>query len=204
MRARHLSLGRLAMACAALCCTLCGLLVTVSSAKAQAVPTAVGPGSNLTVGGGIAAYQAVYGVRNITGGFVYADANPQWRVGLEGEARFLRYRTFADVTETTYLGGLRVLILRPRRLQPYAKFLAGMGRITLPFEYAHGSFLAYAPGAGLDVALNRYVTLRAVDVEYQHWPQFTYGPLNPYGVSAGVSVRLNPIRLFPGSRLRVR
>ena len=176
------------------------LLGTCSMVRAQAVPTATGPGSNVVVGGGVSGYQAVYGSRNIAGGFVYADANPHWRVGLEGEARFLRLHTFEDVTETTYLGGARVLVLRPRRLQPYAKFLAGMGRITLPFGYAHGSFLTYAPGAGLDVALNSYVTVRAVDFEYQHWPQFTYGPLSPYGVSAGISVRVNPMRVFPGRR----
>lgn len=173
------------------------------SAQAQAVATATGPGSFVAVGGGISAFQAVYGNQNIAGGFLYADVNPHWRVGFEGEARFLRYHTFEDVTETNYLGGVRVMLLRPRRLQPYTKFLAGMGKITLPFGYAHGSFLTYAPGAGLDVALNSYVAVRVVDFEYQHWPQFTYGPLNPYGISTGISVRLNPIRLYPGS-LRMR
>ncbi len=137
------------------------------------------------------------------GGFVYADVNPQWRVGLEGEARFLRYHNAEDVTESSYLGGLRVEILHPRRLQPYAKFLAGVGRITLPFGYAHGSFLAYAPGAGIDVALSDRFTVRAVDVEYQHWPQFTYGALSPYGVSAGISFRLNGVsRYVEGARAR--
>ena len=164
---------------------------------AQAVSTASGPGSYVAVGGGVSDFQADYGKRDIAGGFVYADVNPQWRVGLEGEARFLRYHTFEDVTESNYLGGLRVAILHPRRLQPYAKFLAGMGKITLPFNYAHGTFLTYAPGAGLDVALNDHVTLRAVDLEYQHWPQFAYGPLSPYGISAGVSIRLNPVSRYP-------
>ena len=170
------------------------------SANAQAVATASGPGSLVAVGGGISAFQAVYGNQRIAGGFVYADVNPHWRAGFEGEARFLRYNTFEDVAETNYIGGVRVMLLHPRRrLQPYTKFLAGMGRISLPFGYAHGSFLTYAPGAGLDVALNNYVTVRAMDFEYQHWPQFTYGSLSPYGISAGISLRLNPIRLYPGS-----
>lgn len=171
-------------------------------ANGQAVATASGPGSSVSVGGGISAFQAVYGDQKIAGGFAYADVNPHWRVGLEGEARYLRYRNFEDVTETNYIGGVRVMLLRPRRLQPYTKFLAGMGRITLPFGYAHGSFLTYAPGAGLDVALNNYVTVRALDFEYQHWPQFTYGAISPYGISAGISLRLNPIHLYPGSRYR--
>ena len=179
------------------------LLAGVATAKAQAVATASGPGSYVAIGGGASAFQADYGQRNLAGGFVYADVSPQWRVGLEGEARYLRYHAAEDVTESNYIGGVRVQILRPHRWQPYGKFLAGMGRITLPFGYAHGSFLTYAPGAGLDIALNEWVTVRAVDVEYQHWPQFTYGPLNPYGISAGISVRLNPIARYPnGLRMR--
>ena len=165
-------------------------LFTGRVGRAQAIATASGPGSYVAVGGGFSSFQADYGKRDITGGVIYADVNPQWRVGLEGEARFLRYHTFEDVTESNYLGGVRVAILPPRRWRPYAKFLAGMGKITLPFNYAHGSFLAYAPGAGIDVALSDRFTVRAVDVEYQHWPQFTYGQLHPYGLSAGVSIRL--------------
>ncbi|MGI4830943.1 MAG: outer membrane beta-barrel protein [Janthinobacterium lividum] len=170
---------------------------------AQAIPTASGPGGYVAVGGGVSEFQSDYGHRDIAGGFFYVDVNPQWRVGLEGEARFLRYHTFEDVTESNYLGGVRVAILHPRRWQPYGKFLAGVGEITLPFHYAHGSFLTYAPGAGLDIALNNRVSIRAVDLEYQHWPQFTYGALSPYGVSAGISVRLNNVARYPRS-LRMR
>ena len=83
------------------------------------------------------------------------------------------------------------------------KFVAGVGRVTLPFRYAHGSFLAYAPGAGLEVAVNDRVSVRVIDVEYQHWPQFPFGALSPYGISTGVSMRLNGIARFPkGPRAR--
>ncbi len=135
---------------------------------------------------------------------VYADVQPHWRVGLEGEARFLRWHSSEEVTETTYLGGLRVAVWpNPRRWEPYAKFLAGVGKITLPYQYAHGSFLTYAPGAGLNFAATDRLTVRVVDVEYQHWPQFTYGALSPYGVSAGISLRLNGVPRFPkGARAR--
>ena len=174
-----------------------------TAARAQAYATASGPGSYVSVGGGASIFQADYGKQEIEGGFAYVDVHPQWRVGLEGEARSLRYNAAEQVTESNYLGGLRVQVLRPRRLQPYVKFLAGMGRITLPFNYARGSFLDYAPGAGLDIALTQRITLRAADLEYQRWPKFTFGQLSPYGWSTGISVRLNAIHRYPNSN-RVR
>lgn len=168
--------------------------------SAQAVATATGPGSYVAVGGGVSGFQMDYGHRDVAGGVFYADVNPQWRVGLEGEARFLRWHSAEQVTESDYVGGLRVALWRPGRFQPYGKFLAGIGKITLPFGYAHGSFLAYAPGAGIDVRLNDRVTVRAFDFEYQHWPQFAYGTLSPYGISAGISIRLNPVSRYPKGR----
>ena len=179
-----------------------GCMYTASVA-AQAVPTATGPGSYVAIGGGVSAFQVDYGHQDLGGGFVYIDMKPQWRIGLEGEARFLRLHNFEQVTQSTYLGGLHVALLRPRRLQPYVKVLAGVGEITLPFDYAHGSFFTYAPGAGLDIALNERITVRALDFEYQHWPQFTYGALSPYGFSTGISFRLNAVPHFPkGARAR--
>jgi hypothetical protein len=45
--------------------------------------------------------------------------------------------------------------------------------------------------------------VRVVDVEYQLWRNFPYGNLRPYGISAGLSLRLTPIVRFPkGPRLR--
>ncbi len=177
--------------------TLLLLLFPSHRAQGQALATASGPGSYVAVGGGVSWFQADYGHRDIGGGVLYAEANPHWRFGLEGEARFLRAHTAQDVTESNYLGGIRVAILHPHRFQPYGKFLAGVGKITLPHGYAHGSFLTYAPGAGLDVALNDRLTVRAVDLEYQRWPTFSFGPLRPYGVSAGILLRLNPVRHYP-------
>lgn len=167
----------------------------------QALATATGPGSNVVVGGGVSGFQTDYGHNHIAGGFAFTDVNLTWRVGLEGEGRWLRWHADEQVKESSYLGGLRVVVWpHPGRFAPYAKFLAGAGRITLPYGYAHGGFLAYAPGAGVDFDLSERVSLRAIDVEYQHWPQFTFGPLHPYGVSAGLSFRLNGIARFPKGR----
>ncbi len=180
------------------------LLTTTPSCSSQALATASGPGSYVSVGAGLSVFQTDYGHNRIGGAFTYIDVNPHWRVGFEGEARFLRWHANEQVTETNYLGGIRVgLWPRPQRWSPYAKILAGAGEITLPYGYAHGGFLTYAPGAGLDIALTDRLTVRAADFEYQHWPKFPYGALSPYGLSAGISVRLNGVARFPkGARAR--
>ncbi len=180
---------------------LCGLgllALALSSrgAGAQALPTATGPGSNLMVGGGYSLVQSDYGKRVLGGGFTFVDVHPQWRYGFEGEGRYLRMRTDESVTQTTYLGGLHVYLL-PNSFRPYVKFLAGVGQMDFPFHYGRGTYLALAPGAGVDYVVNDRISLRAIDFEYQEWPQFTFGNLKPYGVSAGISFRLNPMRRFP-------
>jgi hypothetical protein len=175
------------------------ILAGAHSSLAQVVPSATGPGAYVAVGTGVSGFQAVYGQRYLGGGLIYADVHPQWRVGFEGEARFLRFHTSERVTESNYLGGLHILVLRTHDVELYTKFLVGMGRITFPFDQAHGSFLAYVPGGGVDIALNHYVTLRAIDFEYQHWPQFPFGSFSPYGISSGIRVRVSPISLVPQS-----
>lgn len=179
-------------------------LLLAGRANAQALAAASGPGSYIAVGAGLSGFNSDYGKQKLAGALVIVDAQPHWRVGFEGEARFLNLHNRQQLTETTYLGGLRVELLpRPGRWNPYAKFLAGAGEITLPYGYAHGSFLTYAPGAGVDLALSDRLSLRLVDVEYQRWPQFTYGSLKPYGVSTAIMFRLNGVAHFPkGARSR--
>jgi hypothetical protein len=182
------------------------ILCAVGAARAQVVPAAVGPGAYVAVGGGVSGYQSVYGQLHLAGGEVYADVHPQWRIGFELEARSLRYHSFENISESNYLGGLHITVLHTHHVDPYAKFLVGMGRTTLPFGYAHGSFLTYAPGAGVDIALTNYISVRPIDFEYQLWQQFPYGSLNPYGLSAGLRVRVTPIAWVPNGvhKRRVR
>jgi hypothetical protein len=165
-------------------------------AGAQALPAATGPGNYLAVGGGISLFQADYGKRDIAGAVFFADVHPNWRWGVEGEARYLRLNADEDVNETNYLIGPRY-VFRPygfRRtgLRPYVKFLVGTGKITFPFKYEEGRFFTYAPGGGVELPLGSTISLRLVDFEYQVWPDFvTYGQLRPYGVSTGISIRFN-------------
>jgi hypothetical protein len=173
------------------------LCFTPQLLPAQALPTASGQGGYVAVGGGASIFQADYGRRDLGGFVAYADIHPVWRYGIELEARSLRYHAFEDVTEASYLVGPRISFRPGSSLRPYAKFLIGDGKIVLPFHYATGSFLAYAPGGGMDYRLKDRITIRVVDFEYQIWPTFPYGQLRPYGISAGVSFRLNSIQQFP-------
>jgi hypothetical protein len=178
-------------------CILSALVACGSSvANAQAQATASGPGSNIIAGGGFSGLQADYGKRVLGGGFFFVDVHPSWRYGLEGEGRYLRLHTDENVTETTYIGGAHVY-LRPQAFRPYVKFLAGVGRLNFPFGYAKGTYLVLAPGAGIDYLVTDRIAIRAIDFEYQDWPQFTYGALHPYGVSVGVSFRINKLDRFP-------
>jgi hypothetical protein len=152
----------------------------------QAKYAGIGPGSLVTVGGTVSAYQIDYGHRYLGGGSVYADLNLTWRFGIEGEARLLRYNQQADTHESTYLAGPRVSFGKGR-WNPYVKVLAGVGKFNFPYDYGYGSYFVVAPGAGVDLRLNQRVRLRLVDFEYQDWPQFTFGPIRPYGISTGIS-----------------
>jgi hypothetical protein len=174
------------------------LLVGGRGLHAQATATATGPGSLLGVGGEASYFQTDYGKQTIGGVGVFAEVDPTWRFGGEAEVRFVRFGADENVTETDYLAGPRItLSKRPGRIRPYAKFLIGVGHINLPFNYAQGNYLTYAPGGGMDYTLNDRWTVRVVDVEYQMWPQFTYGALHPYGISTGIIFRINGVEFAP-------
>jgi hypothetical protein len=178
------------------------LMFVATPATAQAVPTATGPGATIVAGVGGSLFYSPYSQRNLCGAHLFVDVQPHWRFGVEAEARYLRLHTSEELTEKNYLAGPRVLI-RSGRYQPYAKFLIGDGHIEVPFNYAHGDFLALVPGVGLDLTVNDYINIRVFDVEYQLWHDFPFGNMSPYGVSAGVSVRVTRIVRFPsGSRAR--
>jgi opacity protein-like surface antigen len=133
---------------------------------------------------------------------VYMDVQPTYRYGFEGETRFLRYHTDEGVTQTNYLVGLHVGT-RSQRLRPYAKFLVGATRIQAPFGYAQGTFFTFVPGGGVDYMLSDHWTIRAVDLEYQIVPQFIGGEVRNFGISVGLSFRINDvIRLPQRARLR--
>jgi hypothetical protein len=161
-----------------------------ASAAAQAIAIVSGGDTSLSAGATYSSYQADYSKRDLGGYALHADWNRTRQWGLEFEARVLRLNQEVGTHETTFLIGPRYILQR-RAFRPYAKLLIGDGKFHYPYNYAEGSYFVLAPGAGLDVRVgqSRY-SVRVIDFEYQSWPNFTYGGLNPYGVSAGLSVRI--------------
>ena len=136
-----------------------------------------------------------YGINKLGGVGAYADLNLFRGLGIEGEARWQRFHQQGTIFQDNYLVGPRFQMGNRGRLAPYIKALVGYGYMNYEQNYAHGWFNAIAVGGGLDVRVTRRISLRALDVEYQQWPQWQQPlvqttTLFPYGVSAGVSYRL--------------
>jgi opacity protein-like surface antigen len=170
--------------------------------RAQAVPTAIGPGTYTSLGAGVSAFPSDYNGRNIGGAAIFMDVQPTFRYGFEAETRFLRYRTDEGVSQTNYLAGIHIG-LRPQRFRPYAKFLVGATRIQAPFGYGQGTFFTFVPGAGVDYVLSDRWTARVADLEYQIVPQFIGSNVRNLGLTMGLSFRLNGLTLLP-SRTTLR
>ena len=173
-----------------------------ATARAQAKYAGIAPGTYIAVGGTFSASDSDYGHQRTAGGALFLDTNLYRRVGAEVELRAqpiaLPAHTHGGVRMTTLLAGPRIST-HGRTWRPYAKLLAGRGNFAFPFDDAHGSYFVVAPGAGLDWRppardrdsdrTSRFL-IRIVEVEYQVWPSFTFGPLHSYGIGTGLSYRL--------------
>jgi opacity protein-like surface antigen len=173
-----------------------GLLV--HSAQAQVVPSATRPTHSLWVGGEYSNINASFPYQSgqrLWGIGAFADYHLTSHIGLEAEARFLRFNRFYGETEDNYLAGPRYLVGRFGRLQPYAQCLAGIGKIQYPFEIGNGSYFALAPGAGANYRIGDRWSLRG-EYEYQLWlnsPNIVNEPtheIRPNGFHIGVAFRL--------------
>jgi len=169
-------------------------------AHAQVEPSAYRGQMSLDVGGMGSVFQPDYagsGVpqtspQRLFGFGAYADLKFTRWVQLEGEARWLRLNSFANITEDNYLVGPRVPIheFSWAHATPYGKALFGMGRMTFEYNYAYGHFADIALGGGVDLRLGKRFTVRPFDFEYQLWPNWINGTLKPYGGSAGIAYRI--------------
>ncbi len=159
----------------------------------QVVPSAKG-GSWITAGGMLDGDHMNYGSRNLFGatGFVDLNFNPRYTV--EGEATWLWIRQQENVHDETYMIGPRFNFNDASNWKPYVKALIGNGQFNFPFNYAHGGYLVLAGGGGINYRLNRKFAIRVADVEYQYWPQFTFGALSSVQVSSGFQIRIREDR----------
>lgn len=165
---------------------------------AQVAPSAYRAPYVLWVGGEYSNVRASFPYQSsqrLTGVGVFADFKLNWRVGLEGDARFMHFGGFENSTESSYLAGPKVYLFSKGRFQPYGKLLIGVGKVHYPFEIGNASYFALAPGAGSNYRLSRHWMLRA-EYEYQIWydsPGYANEPkheLTPNGFHVGVAYRV--------------
>jgi hypothetical protein len=115
-----------------------------------------------------------------------------WKVGVEGEARWMPWRG-PGVKENTYLAGPRYPVYSGTRISANLKFLAGGATIHYPHQSNWDGWAAFVPGGTFGYRLSPRFLLRA-DYEYQMWPGYVgvkgaHG-LTPNGFSVGASYRL--------------
>jgi hypothetical protein len=176
---------RMAVAFAAVAFTLG--LAAPAAVRAQVLPSAAAGGFRLSAGAEASGSYLQYGERNLAGVSAFVDANTTRHLGIEAEGRWLEFHQNEDVHVETYSVGLRYH-MNFGRFEPYAKGLVGFGDFNFPFSYAHGRYLVVTAGGGLDYRWTHRIHVRVADVEYQDWPQFTYGSMSSVGVSAGLRV----------------
>jgi len=170
----------------------------VSTARAQVVPSAIGPGRSLWVGGEYSNIQAGFPYQSsqrLSGPGVFADYHLTGHIAVEAEARFLRFNSFYGETEDNYLAGARYVVLRFGKFEPFAQGLVGIGKIQFPFNIGSGNYLAVAPGGGAIYRLSRKWSVRG-EYEYQFWPNspnIANEPaheITPNGFHVGIAYRV--------------
>lgn len=159
------------------------------TAHSQVLPSGDSGGALLSAGGTASGFYLQYGERKMLGVSGFVDLDTRRRIGIEAEGRWLEFNQTANVHAETYSIGPRYHF-DIGRLQPYAKGMIGFGNFNFPYNLGQGRYLTVTGGGGLDYHLKRRIYLRAADVEYQYWPQFTYGGMSSFGVSAGIRVRI--------------
>lgn len=164
------------------------VLAMPRTSSAQVAASGEQGGFSIHAGATGSGYQVQYGQQQLIGIAAVVDVDTRRRLGIEAEGRWLMYNNPAQMQITTYMAGPRYHVSFGK-FQVYGKGLVGTGQMTFPYDYAKGTYLAFAPGGGVDYEWKRRISVRVVDFEYQIWPQFTYGSMSSAGVSAGILYR---------------
>jgi opacity protein-like surface antigen len=173
------------------------LFVFTLCAYGQVEAAATSGKSPLAIGGSFSFFDAGYASNKVGGLGTYIDWSPFLRgdLGIEGEARWLKFGGSNGFSEYNYLAGPRYRFRAGEKIQPYAKFLIGAGQIRFPYNLAFGSYLAYAPGGGAELVLNDHWRVRG-EYEFQIWPDAPGIPgvhtdsVKPNGFSLGFTYRV--------------
>jgi hypothetical protein len=176
------------------------------SVCAQVAPSATSRQLSLTAGGMVSIFQPdfagewtdqppYYPVAQsssypLIGVGAYVDVKLSRWVQLEAEGRWQRFNQYNDIRQDNYLAGPRVPVYHFWKATVYGKVLGGFSEMTFDSYGDHGRFTDIAFGGGMDVKLTRRLSIRALDVEYQYWPQWGNATLSPYGASVGVGYRI--------------
>jgi hypothetical protein len=176
--------------------------VVAISAHAQVVPTATARQFSITAGGMASVFQSDYtGLWTYTpaaqsssqplfGAGAYVDVKLSRWVQLEAEGRWQRFNESAGIYQDNYLIGPRYPVYRLGRSKLYVKALAGYSKMNFDVYGDHGKFTDLAFGGGVDVKLTKRLSFRAVDFEYQYWPQWGNSTISPYGASMGIGYKI--------------
>lgn len=167
-----------------------------TGAMGQTAPAALLRPFSLTAGVEASAFEPDYVINNKLGGIgAYVDLNLWHGLGIEGEARWLRFNQYYDIHQDNYLIGPRLKVLHVWRAQPYVKGLIGFSNMDLGPDYYTGKddtgrFTTYALGGGVDIKVTRRWSVRAIDFEYQKYPYFGNSTISPYGASVGIGYKI--------------
>jgi len=165
------------------------LCAAAERARAQTVYEGDQGGLKISAGSTGSGSYVQYGQQKLLGLAAVADFDTKRRIGVEAEGRWLEYHQTSNVHVETYSVGARYHF-DAGRFQPYAKGLVGLGGFNFPYNYAHGRYLVLTGGGGLDFHWTNRIDVRAADLEFQDWPQFTFGNMTSVAVSAGFRVRV--------------
>lgn len=163
-----------------------------SQANAQALPTATARGS-FQAGVGYTITDPDYGAKKISGPTIFADYDLGLHFGLEADVHIIDLRTPTDFAEVSYMGGARFILPYRERFKLYGKALVGAANFRVLETQDNqgrfnGTYLAYGFGGGLDIAATRKIVIRAIDAEYQKWPNYDNGDgLTPMLYTFGVA-----------------
>jgi opacity protein-like surface antigen len=179
---------------------------SLGSAFSQVAPAAHQGELPFAIGAGASNFDVDWGRNRMDGFTIWGQWRPRpdgWLagLGLDAEVRDIDHgrsdKLPANFKQVTGSGGPMFTVRVLNSVQPYGKFLVGLGSIdfrvpNLPY-YTHDTRTVYAPGGGIQFRLHHHLWVRA-DYEYQFWPQMfqRLQTLDPQGFTLGFNYDFRP------------